>query len=114
MVIDFLAPAIATAFMVYVQKRKHARTIAPLQAGVELGAHAERDAWEKAKEEEKERKERPLDVVDILINEFTLKTMSNFFIVVGILAFLSLAIGIVGILHSNAGLTVVSPVLSEV
>lgn len=109
LVLDVIVPIITTCFMMYLQKRKNQRMVAPL--GVEMGEKGD----EKQKEEGEEKKEdKPLDVVDIIINEFTLKTMSNFFVVVGVLAFISLAIAIVGILNSNSNLPVVAPILGKV
>lgn len=126
-VLVILVPIGTSCFMVYLQTRKNRRTVAPLTLpNVELGEKVkevekkgDKEIGEKEKEgKEKEGKdnkgeEEKLDVVDIIINEFTLKTMSNFFIVVGVLAFISLAVAIVGILNSNSNLYVVAPVLGE-
>lgn len=96
--LDIAFPTLTTSLMMYCYNRKLARKVAP---NVESGGETAED-----------RKKKPLDVVDIIINAFTLRTMSNFFMLVGGVAFIGLAVGIVGIVYSNSQIGVVGPVLS--
>jgi len=60
-----------------------------------------------ARAKEAELKSRAASA-DYVINDFTLTTMSNYFILVGILAFMALAAATVGILFSNTNSAVVT------
>jgi len=51
-------------------------------------------------------KRNELTAIDYVINDFTLKTMSNFFILVGILAFLSFATAVVGVIYGTSSTNV--------
>ncbi len=106
LVLDLVLPFLATGVMMYIGAARERRRVAPAEVNEKGEVTVE--------ETEKEKKKKPLDVVDIIINDFTLKLMSNFFIVVGVMAFIGFAIGIVGVLYSNSQLNVEAPNLSTV